>query len=573
MPIQNADVVEIFSRAADLLDIEDANPFRVRAYRNAARIVSGLQQELAEMIRSGRSLTELPGIGKDLAAKIAEILETGTLSQLQELEKQTAPGLIDLMKLPGLGPRRVQALYKQLGIRNLQQLQAAAESGKIRGLEGFGLKTERQILEACKAGAGAQDRIKLIEAEQRLEPLLAYLRELAGIRKIDVAGSFRRRKETVADLDILVSCRSPSTLMDRFVAFEDVEKVISKGTTRSSIVLRSQLQVDLRVVPAAGYGAALHYFTGSKPHNIAVRKLGLKRNLKINEYGVFKGERRVAGKTETEVFAAVGLAYVEPELREDRGEIEAAAAGKLPRLITGAAIRGDLHAHTHASDGHATLEQMAEAARERGYQYLAITEHSQNVRIARGLDGKRLAAQLDQIDRLNRKWTDFRLLKGIEVDILADGSLDLPDEILAALDLRVCSVHYHQKLSREKQTARILRAMENPHFNILAHPTGRLINARKAYEVDLARVMQAARERGCFMELNAHPDRLDLTAESCRMAKEMGVKVAISTDAHRVADLGFMRCGIYQARRGWLEAGDVLNTLSWEALQALLRRD
>jgi DNA polymerase (family 10) len=360
--------------------------------------------------------------------------------------------------------------------------------------------------------------------------------------------------------------------MDAFTAYEDVSKVIAKGDTKSAVVLRRGLQVDLRVVPQESYGAALHYFTGSKAHNIAVRHLGVQRGLKINEYGVFRGDERLAGRTEAEVFAAVDLPFIEPELREDWGEIEAAQQGRLPRLITLTDIRGDLHAHTTATDGQNTLEEMAQAARARGYEYLAITNHSKKVSMVHGHDAKRLADEMAEIDRLNSKLKGIILLKSIEVDILEDGSLDLPDDILKELDLTVGAVHYYFNLSREAQTARILRAMDNPYFHILAHPSGRLIQRREPYEVDMERLIKGAQERGCFLELDAQPDRLDLIDIHCKLARDLGVKVAIATDAHSIADLGFMRWGIGQARRGWLAAADVLNTRPWPELKQLLKR-
>ena len=573
MPIQNVDVARIFTKIADLLEIEDANPFRVRAYRNAAGTVAGLSRDISDMVQSEDDLTALPGIGKDLAGKIKEIVETGTLSQLEELGERIAPELAQLTRLPGLGPKRVKALHSALGITTLQELKKAAENGKIREVKGFGEKMENSILEAIRQGEGEEKRIKLAEAEQYANALVDYLEKTDGIGKVTVAGSFRRKQETVGDLDILVTAKKGAGIMDRFINYEDVEKVLSKGNTRSSVVLRSGLQVDLRLVPRVSYGAALHYFTGSKAHNIAVRKRAVEKKLKINEYGVFKGKKRIAGKTEEEVYKKVGLPYMEPELREDRGELDAALNDELPNLIAIKEIRGDLHAHTRETDGRATLEEMAEAARDLGYEYLAITDHSKMVAVAHGMDAKRLEKHIKEIDRFNETFDDFVLLKGMEVDILEDGSLDLPDEILRELDLRVCSVHYKQNLSREKQTERILRAMENRWFNILAHPTGRLINERRPYEVDMERIMEKAKERGCFLELNAHPDRLDLTDRHCKMAKEMGVKVAISTDAHSTSDLGLMRFGLYQARRGWLEAKDVINTLSLKELMDALKKD
>ncbi|MFO7740083.1 MAG: DNA polymerase/3'-5' exonuclease PolX [Desulfatiglandaceae bacterium] len=572
MPVQNSDVSDIFNKVADLLEIEGANPFRVRAYRNAARAISSLPRSVSDMIESEENLTELPGIGEDLAGKIKEVVQTGSLAQLEALESSTPSELSRLMKVAGLGPKRVKAIYENLGVVDLKSLKEAAEKGKVRELEGFGKKTEQTILEELEDVEDREERIKLMEAEQRASPLVAYLRKTKGIKEITVAGSYRRRKETVGDLDILVTCKKGSNVMDRFAEYEDVKKVVSKGTTRSTIVLRSGLHVDLRVLRQVSYGAALHYFTGSKAHNIAVRKLGVKKKLKINEYGVFKGKKRTAGKTEKQVFEAVNLPYIEPELRENRGEVEAAQKGSLPQLVGLDDIRGDLHAHTKETDGHASLKEMADAAKAHGYDYLAITDHSKKVTMARGLDAKRLAEQIKEIDRLNGKLKDIVILKGIEVDILEDGSLDLGDDILKELDLTVCSVHYHRKLSKKKMTERIIRAMDNPYFNIFAHPTGRLINERNPYEIDLERIMEAAKERGCYLEVNAHPDRLDLTDRHCKMAKDMGLKLAVSTDAHSVADLDFIRYGLDQSRRGWLEADDIINTRSLRELRKRLKR-
>ena len=573
MPVQNSDIAYIFNKVADLLDIEGANPFRVRAYRNAARAVSNLPQNVSDMIESEKDLTELPGIGKDLAGKIQEIVGTGSLAQLEDLKGKTSPELIKLMKVAGLGPKRVKALNRNLGVTNLKELKKAAQQGKVREIEGFGEKTEQAILEELEEVEGKQEeRINLREAEQRAHPLVAYLEKTKGVKEITVAGSYRRRKETVGDLDILVTCKKGSDVMDRFVNYEDVKKVVSKGTTRSTIVLRSGLQVDLRVVPQMSYGAALHYFTGSKAHNIAVRTLGVKNKLKINEYGVFKGEKRIAGKTEKEVYDEVDLPYIDPELRENWGEVEAAKKGRLPGLVVLGDVRGDLHVHTKETDGRDSLEDMAQAAKEHGYDYLAVTEHSKRVTMAGGMDAKRLGKQIKEIDRLNGRLKDIVLLKGIELDILKDGSLDLPDDILKELDLTVCAVHYDRNLSKKQMTERIIRAMDNPYFNIFAHPTGRLINKRRPYEVDLEKIMEAAKERGCFLEINAQPDRLDLSDRHCKMAKDMGVKLAVSTDAHSVSDLDLIRFGLDQARRGWLEPDDIINTRSLKDLKKMLKR-
>ncbi len=571
MAVHNVDIAEIFTQFADLLEIDGANPFRVRAYRNAARMIATLPQSVADMVEQGKDLTELAGIGKDLAAKIEEIVKTGTLVQVKEVEVRIPPELSKLMKMPGLGPKRVYLLHQKLGITTYEELKMAAEKEMISQIRGFGKKTEQMILETIgqvkKAG-----RIKLVVAEEIARAMVDYLRKVEGVKQVEVAGSYRRRKETVADLDMLVTCSKNAKVMDAFIANGTVAKVLSKGETRSSVELRSGIQMDLRVVPEESYGAALHYFTGSKPHNIAIRTLGVKKGLKINEYGVFRGEKRIAGSREEEIFQSVDLPFIEPELRENWGEIEAAQRGQLPKLITQKDIRGDLHVHTKATDGHHTLEQMAEAARDRGYEYLAITDHSKRVAMAHGFDAKRLADRIKEIDRLNAKLKGIVLLKSIELDILKDGSLDLPDGILKELDLTVCSIHYHFNLPREDQTERILRAMDNPYFNIMAHPSGRLINQREPYDVDMERIVNAAHERGCFLEINAYPDRLDLSDVHTKMAKEKGVKIAISTDAHRITDLDYMYFGIGQARRGWLEPADVLNTKPWKDLKKLLQR-
>jgi DNA polymerase (family 10) len=573
MPVHNSDIEAIFSEVADLLEIKGENPFRVRAYRNAARMIGGLSQSVADMVAQGRDLSELSGIGKDLAGKIAEVVRTGTLSFLTELQNQMPAGLSDLLKVPGLGPKRVAALNKQLGVTSLGELQEAAEQGRIHALAGFGAKTEQRIAqEATRLQGESAQRVKLVVAEQIAEPLVEYLRQTEGLNEIIVAGSYRRRRETVADLDILATCRRGAPIMDRFVGYEDVKQVLSQGDTRSTVVLRSGFQVDLRVVAQVSYGAALMYFTGSKEHNIALRKIALGRKLKINEYGVFKGQRRVAGRTEEEVFAQVGLPYIEPELRENRGEIEAARRGQLPRLLTLEDLRGDLHVHTKRTDGHDTIEELVAAAKKRGYSYLAITDHSKHVTIAHGLKPAQMRQEIKEIDRINKRLKGFTVLKATELDILEDGALDLPDDVLADLDLTVCSVHYKFNLSMKQQTERILKAMDNPYFHILAHPTGRLINEREPYEVDMERIMKAARERGCFLEVNAHPDRLDLDDIHCKMARDLGVKVSVSTDTHRLGDLDYMRFGVGQARRGWLTADDVINTRSLSDLRKLLKR-
>lgn len=572
MTIHNNAIAERLDELADLLEIENTNPFRIRAYRNAARVIRGHPQSFAELAARGVDLTRVPSIGKSLAQKIRTLVETGELPELQKTQRRIPPALSALMKIRGLGPNRVRALHQRLRIRSLSDLERAARHGRIRALDGFGPKTEAMILSQIGAAQNAERRATRLEALEIARPLMAYLEGIKGVKQVAIAGSFRRCKETVGDLDILVTATRSSPVMQRFVSYEDVERVMSKGTTRATLALRCGMQVDLRVVPEASYGAALHYFTGSKEHNIAVRTRGIKRGLKVNEYGVFKGPKRVAGRTEAEVLKAVGLRYIPPELRENRGEIEAAAHGTLPQLVEVADIRGDLHCHTRASDGRNSIQEMAEAAAKRGYEYLAIADHSRRVTIAHGLDPRRLAAQIDEIERLNEKQGDIVILKSCEVDILENGLLDIPDKLLARLDLTVCAVHYKHDLSRRKQTERIVKAMGNRYFHILAHPTGRLINERPPYDINLEQVMGAAVEHGCFLELNASPQRLDLTDEACLMARELGVRVAIDTDAHSTEQLDFMRFGIDQARRGWLGPEHVLNSAPLKKLRTFLSR-
>jgi DNA polymerase (family 10) len=468
MTVHNANIAEIFDRLADLLEIEGANPFRIRAYRNAARTVEDLPRSAAEMVGNGEDLTELPGIGDDLAGKIAELVATGHLKALEEVEARTPSTLAMLTAIPGLGPKRVHALHEVLGINTIDDLARAAEAHKIRELPRFSAKLEARIAEEVGRYVQSERRFKIATAEDFAKTLCAYLRRAPHIRQVEVAGSYRRCKDTVGDLDILVSCEAGPAAIRHFIDYDEIGKIVSQGTTRSTVILKAGIQVDLRVVPEESYGAALHYFTGSKAHNIAVRRLGQIRGLKINEYGIFQGEKRIGGRREEEVFAAVGLPFIEPELREDRGEIEAAREGRLPKLVTLADICGDLHVHTKESDGKNSLRDMVRAAKALGYGYVAITDHSQHATVARGLDEKRLARQLDEIDRLNGEQQDILVLKSAEVDILADGKLDFPDAVLKRLDLAVCAVHYKFDLDAKAQTERILRAMDDRYCTILA---------------------------------------------------------------------------------------------------------
>jgi DNA polymerase (family 10) len=572
MPITNADIAAAFEQTADLLELQNANPFRVRAYRNAARVVGELKLDLAAHVAAGRPLPKLPGIGADLGAKIAEIATTGHLAALERLRKQVPAGLDELLQLPGLGAKRVRALYEELHVHTMAQLLRAARDGRIRTLPGFGAKTEEHIAAAIDKHLGTVKRFKLATAAQYAHALLGFLGQGPGVGEAVAAGSLRRCRDTVGDLDLLVTAPDGAAVCRHFGSYPDVREVLQMGDTKAAVVLKSGLQVDLRVVPQESYGAALMYFTGSKAHNIRMRNLAIDRGLKLNEYGLFKGARRVAGATEEEVFAALDMPWIAPELREDRGEIEAALKRALPKLVELPDLRGDLHAHTDWSDGNASLEAMAEAARAHGLAYLAISDHSRRLTVAHGLDPPRLAKQCHEIARLNASLHGIELLTGIEVDVLDDGALDLPDAALAPLDVVIAAVHSKFNLPRSKQTTRILAALDNPHVRILAHPIGRLIDQRDPYDVDMLAVVRKCKARGIALELNAHPERLDLIDVHCRMAKDEGVPVAINSDAHSANDFDNLVHGIGQARRGWLERGDVLNTRTLKDLRAWLAR-
>jgi len=572
MLIHNKEIADIFYEIADLLDIQGENQFRVRSYRDAARTISESSLNIIELAENEKKIRSLRGIGKSMVKKIKEIAETGTLSQLEKLRKRVPTSLTEILKMEQIGPRRIKVLNKELNIESIEDLRKAANEGKIEKLKGFGKKISDHILQEIEeyAKKGGYERIKLDDAEEMISPVLEYLGR--KIKDVTVAGSYRRQKETVGDIDILGTANNSEEAMEHFINFEEIQRVLSRGTTRSSVQLRTGLQVDLRIVKKDSYGAALLYFTGSKAHSIALRKLGQERDLKVNEYGVYREEKRLASRTEKEMYDKLGLQFIEPELREDTGEIEAAKKRNLPDLVTLDDIKGDLQTHTNASDGKYSMEEMVRAAEKLGYAYYAITDHSKRVSMANGLDEKRLAEQIEKIESVNQKMKQLKVLKSIEVDILEDGSLDLPDDILKQLDFVVCAIHYHQKLSKNKQTKRVLKAMENPYFNILAHPTGRIIGKRNGYGIDMEKVMKEAKDKGCFLEINSNPDRLDLNDQFIRQAKEIGLKLSISTDAHSIDHLEYMKYGVAQARRGWLEKNDVINTCSWEELEKLLKR-
>jgi len=572
MPVHNKEIIDKLNELADMLDIKGESQFRVRAYRTAARAVAGFTRNIAGMVENGDDLAALPGIGSSMSDKIREIVQTGQLKQLNELRKEIPPSLVEITRLEQVGPHRTRILKEELNISSIEDLEKAAESGELEKVKGFGRKTAENIRKELKNYTqrdGAR-RIRRTEATLLIAPLMGYLSN--KMEKLTIGGSFRRKKETVGDIDLVAVSSDFEKAMNSFTGYDETERILVQGDTRSSILLRTGLQVDLRIVDEASFGAALLYFTGSKDHTIALRRIAQAKDLKLNEYGVYKNDKIIASATEKEIYEVLGLSYIEPEIRENGGEIEAAMENRLPNLVEIKDIKGDLHAHTTETDGKNTLREMAEAAQAKGYQYLAITDHSKKVAMAKGLDDIRLAKQLEEIEKLNAQLKKFTILKAIEVDILEDGTLDLPDEILGELDLVVCSVHYHRKLSRKLQTQRIIRALNNRYVNILAHPTGRMIGIRDELDFDMEAVMKEAANNGCFLEINCNPDRLDLNDRYARMAKEAGVKISVSTDAHSVGNFEYMEYGIAQARRGWLEKDDVLNTRSLPELKKLLKR-
>lgn len=555
----NKVISEIFQEIGDILEIQDENRFKILAYHRASQIIQNLATDLSKTYKKDpKKILEIRGIGKDLYLKIVEIIETGKCDMHQRLLKKIPNGVLDMLNLRGVGPKKVKMFYITLGLTNLEDLEKACRNGKIHVLPGMGERTELLILKAIDDAHRFAERTLMPFALEEAELIIKYM----NVEKIEYAGSLRRRKETVGDIDILIgaSKKNIPNLMNRFVEYDHVEDVLAHGKTKSSVVLNTGIQVDLRVVEEKSYGAALHYFTGSKAHNIAIRDRAKKKGMKVNEYGVFKGAKQIAGKTEESVFKSVGLPFIIPELRKNDGEIEAALKNKLPDSIELKDIKGDLHMHTNESDGTQDLETVVEAAYKNGYKYIAITDHSKTSVITNGLDAKRLLKQFKEIDKLNKKYKDFTILKGCEVDILKDGKLDFSDEILAQMDISCASVHSGFTTPKAKMTDRIIKAMKNPHVKILGHPTGRLINRRDPYELDMDAIIDAAKEYRVALELNAQPLRLDLKDIYLRRAKEKGVKIVIGTDSHHTSQKVYMKYGIYMARRGWLEKKDVLNT-------------
>ncbi len=574
--MNNVRIAETFDLIADLLEFQGANPFRVRAYRNGARTVRDYPEQMESIVGDpDRKLTDIVGLGKDLADKIVTLCSGAPLPMLEELKAQVPQSVLTLLRIPGLGPKKAALLYGELKIATLDELRQACEAQQVRKLKGFGAKTEEAILAGIGLAETIDVRLTWADADKFAQAIRLWMSDCTAVERLEVAGSYRRGRDTIGDLDFLAVSSQPEIVMDRFAAFPDAAGVIGRGPTKISLRLADGLQVDLRVVPAESFGAALQYFTGSKDHNIVVRGRAKDRGLKINEYGVYrvegKQETLVAGATEEDVYATLDLPWFPPELREARREFDWAAAGALPQLVELADLRGDLHMHTTETDGKATLEEMVAAAQTRGLEYIAITDHSKRVTMARGLDAERLRDQWRAIDKLNKRLRGFRVLKGIECDILEKGDLDLDDDVLSEADWVVASVHYGQNQPREQITKRIVDALANPHVSAIAHPTGRLINRRKAYEVDLQAVFRAAREHGKILELNANPRRLDLDDVACATAKSVGVPIVISSDAHSTGGLDVLRYGILQARRGGLTKADVANARPLEELLSLVR--
>lgn len=575
--MENARIADIFDELADLLEFRGENPFRVRAYRNGAHAIRDLDESVAAILGDDtRDLADLPGIGATLAEKARTLVETGTLPQLESLRQEIPDAVIAMVRIPGLGAKKAAALHRELKIDSLDALRAACEAGLVRKLKGFGAKTEETILAGIQIAQVASERIFWSAAHELAQAILQHMEGCQAVQQMQWAGSYRRGRETVGDLDLLAVASDRQAAMDHFEAYPDRSQTIARGEEKKiAIRVGKAFQVDMRLVDEQEFGAALQYFTGSKQHNVHLRRLAQAQGLKINEYGVFResDQSRVGGATEQEVYAAVGLPWIPPELREDRQEFELAAAGKLPELITLEAIRGDLHMHTSATDGTATIREMADAAIAHGLQYIAITDHSKRVSMASGLDEQRLLEQWRMIDEIRPEYEGrLVILKGIECDILEKGGMDLSDDCLAQADWVLASVHYGQRQSREQITERILGAVYNPHVTCIAHPTGRLINRREPYEVDLDAVMKAAVETGTFLEINAHPSRLDLNDVHAAAAKRHGIPIVISTDAHSIDGLNVMQYGITQARRAGLTSGDVLNTLTAKAFLKRLQQ-
>ena len=562
----NSKVATVLYEISEILTIK-GDRFRSRAYSMASQRVTSLTEDIREVAERGE-LEQIPGVGESIAQTIEEYLDTGESTVLQELRESLPQGVPEMITLEGVGPKIAMRLHRELGVVGIKTLEEAAKQHRIRELKGFGAKKEENILKAIEERRSRSTRFLLGEVLPVIQGMLTYMGDCPAVRRVEMAGSARRRKETVGDLDVLVSSTEPEKVTAHFVSMPPIERVLAQGPTKSTVVLESMLQVDLRVIPPGSYGAALQYFTGSKEHNVKLRTIGVKAGYKLNEYGLFRrgNDELVAAEDEARIYEALGMRWIPPELRENTGEIEAAMADRLPDLVTLDDVRGDLHVHTEWSDGHASIEEMAAKAAEMGFEYIAVTDHTRALGIAKGLDDERLMEQMAEVRRVDEEHPEIRVLAGTECDILRDGRLDISDEVLAELDWVVAAVHSGFKTEEQAMTKRVIEAIQNEHVDTLAHPTGRLIQRRSPYALDLDAVFEAASERGVMMEINCYPERLDLSDVDSRRAKEHGVMMTLGTDAHTPSELEFLPLGVAVARRGWLEAGDVANTLSVDEL-------
>lgn len=568
----NEQIAAVFSELADLLEIQQANAFRVRAYRSAARTISSTADSMASLVEADSDLTQFAGIGKDLARQIVEVVRTGKHEKLVELRKEVPQGVVDMLRIPGVGPKKVAIFFHDLKLTSLDALKAAAENGELAALKGFGKKTEAAILENIDQAAEAGRRISIAAARSAAEAVVADLLAIDEVHQAAVAGSCRRRKETCGDLDVLATADDADAAMDVLAEHPLVEKVLQRGDTKMRVRLSSGVEMDLRVVPDESYGAAMQYFTGSKEHNVVVRGRAKDLGLKVNEYGVFRGDKQVAGATEEDVYAAIGLPWIPPELRENRLEFDLADAGGIPDLIEIGDIRGDLHMHTTASDGAATIQEMAEAAKKRGLKYIAITDHSKRVSMANGLDETRLRKHWEDIRRVREDIKGIEILCGIECDILEDATMDLSDDVLAEADWVVAVLHYGLQQPREQIMKRLMTAIQNPHVNIIGHPTGRIVGKREGADVNISDMLKAAADHGVMMEINAHHKRLDLNEVNAAAAKDLGIPIVISTDSHSVNGFDVLTYGVDQARRAGLTKADVANTRTFKQFSKLLKK-
>ncbi len=560
--MKNAEISELFSEMADVMEIVGEDRFRINSYRKVARVIADMPTDIEEMLATGK-LAETPGIGKSSLAKIEEFIKTGKITAHQELLKNIPQTLLELLKIPGMGPKGVKAVYENLKVKSIADLKAAIETGKLAELAGFGDKKAAIIVKGIEFLEKSTGRIRLDQAFSAATIVIGFLKGLPGVKKIEYAGSLRRCAETIGDVDILVAAKDGKKIIDIFVRAEFIQEVMAAGDTKGAAIIKTDscpVHVDVRVVPEKSFGAAWQYFTGSKQHNVRLREIAVKAKLKLNEYGLFRGKKMIAGATENEIYKKLGLDYVEPMLREDRGEIEAAQKHKLPDLVCLEDIKGDLHIHTTASDGSCEIEELVEAAKSKGYKYICITDHSPFIAIANGLSPARLIKQIDKIHKFNDKLRDITVLVGAEVDILADGSLDYDDKLLAQLDFVIGSIHSRMSGDRQTLTNRVLKAMDNPHLHCIGHPTGRLIGERELMDIDIPAIIRHAAETQTAIEVSSNPYRLDLKDVHCKMAVEAGVKLIINTDSHKLHQLDYMPFGVATAARGWATKSDVLNT-------------